>query len=99
LAPANGYSLSSGCLAGSWSSNRGGCTNLMPWIPEATVSGASGGLLLARPGSAYSISLSASQLAPASAERGILPAAGSTAPVGGPVVIANRNVRGQEYNL
>ena len=96
IAPANGYSLSSGCLAGSWSSARGGCTNLMPWLPDSSVAGVSGGVVIARPGSAYSVSLSASQLAPA--ERGVLPAV-SGAPIGSPVVVASQNVRGQEYSL
>jgi hypothetical protein len=93
-----GYSLSSGCLAGSWSSARGNCTNLMPWVPDSTVGGVSGGLLIARPGSAYSLTLSASQLSPVVPERG-LPLAGAAAPGGGPIVLAAPNVRGQEYNL
>ena len=95
---ANGYSLYNGCLAGGWSGARGNCTNLMPWIPDTAVTGVSGGFLLAKPGSAYSISLSTSQLG-SLPERGVLPAPGSAAPALGPAVVSSPSVRGQEYSL
>ena len=104
LGPAAGtgstYTLYTGCLAGNWSSARGTCASLMPWIPDATLSGVSSGLVLARPGSAYSVSISASQLGAAPTDRSVLPTAGSAAPLGGgPVVVTPTNLRGQEYSL
>jgi hypothetical protein len=101
--PSNTYAFSPSCLIGTWSSARSNCPTLMPWLPDTNVATFSGGLVLARPGSAYSVSLSASQLAPQLERNSWTTVNGQTIALANPApatsVFLTPGLRGQEYSV